>query len=277
MPTTWNRSPEEFHKIYVANTEAFYKVGGAGYAKELDEFMTQCALSLWSRAGGITQHHVDMANEIYSRGQKKPSWMLWSLTSSVCENDMFLPPVFFWNLAESDVRHGTENSRSLIRVITNVLLYCAAVDDDVTLSEAEYITECQDKLNAICDATGVKNTRKSMNPMDFVTSNEPSFKEKNPLQTATAGGQQAGGEVKSEEAEEKPSLEELMQELEELVGLEEVKKDVKNLINLVKVRKLREENGLPNSAMSLLCWTERIRSRPYGSTDSPNSTGMETV
>ena len=39
--------------------------------------------------------------------------------------------------------------------------------------------------------------------------------------------------------------------MEELVGLEEVKKDVKNLINLVKVRKLREEHGLPNTAMSL--------------------------
>ena len=51
MPTTWNRSPEEFHKIYVANTDAFYKVGGAAYARELDEFMTKCALSLWSRAG----------------------------------------------------------------------------------------------------------------------------------------------------------------------------------------------------------------------------------
>ena len=251
MPTAWNRSPEEFHKIYVANTDAFYKVGGAAYAKDLDEFMTQCALSLWSRAGGINQHHVDMANEIYSKGQKRPSWMLWSLTSSVCENDMFLPPVFFWNLAESDVKRGTEISRSLIRVVTNVLLYCAAVDDDVTLAEAEYITECQDKLNAICDATGVKNTRKSMNPMDFVTSSEPSFKDKNPPQTATAGGQQIGGDVKAGENEEKKSLEELMEELEELVGLAEVKKDVKNLINLVKVRKLREENGLPNTAMSL--------------------------
>ena len=202
MPTTWNRSPEEFHKIYVANTEAFYKVGGRAYTKDLDAFMTQCALSLWSRAGSINQHHVDMANEIYSKGQKKPTWMLWSLTSSVCENDMFLPPVFFWNLAESDVKRGTENSRSLIRVVTNVLLYCAAVDDDVTLSEAEYITECQDKLNAICDATGVKNTRSSMNPMDYVTSNEPSFKEKHPPQTATVGNPQEGGNVKAEEKKE---------------------------------------------------------------------------
>ena len=86
MPTTWNRSPEEFHKIYVANTEAFYKVGGRAYAKDLDAFMTQCALSLWSKAGNISQHHVDMANEIYSKGQKKPTWMLWSLMSSICEN-----------------------------------------------------------------------------------------------------------------------------------------------------------------------------------------------
>ena len=249
MPTTWNRSPEEFHKIYTANTDAFYKVGGSAYAAELDEFMTKCALALWSRAGGINQHHVNMANEIYSKGQKKPSWMLWSLTSSVCDSEVFLPPVFFWNLAESDVKHGTENSRSLVRVITNVLLYCAAVDDDVTFSEAEYITECQDKLNAICDATGVKNTRAAMNPMDFVTSSEPSFLEKHPVQPATAGGEKT--QVSKPEEEEKKSLEELMAEMDELVGLEHVKKDVKNLINLVKVRKLREENGLPNTAMSL--------------------------
>ena len=122
------------------------------------------------------------------------------------------------NLAESDVKRGTENSRSLIRVITNVLLYCAAVDDDVTLSEAEYITECQDKLNAICDATGVKNTRTSMNPMDYVTSSEPSFIEKHPPQTATAGGQQTTGNVKAEENKEKPNLEDLLAEMEELVG-----------------------------------------------------------
>ena len=32
MPTTWNRSPEEFHKIYVANTEAFYRLGRAELA-----------------------------------------------------------------------------------------------------------------------------------------------------------------------------------------------------------------------------------------------------
>ena len=42
-----------------------------------------------------------------------------------------------------------------------------------------------------------------------------------------------------------------MEELESMVGLEEVKKDVKNMMNLVKVRKLRQENGLPVTDLSL--------------------------
>ena len=64
MPTTWNRSAEEFHKIYLANTDAFYRLGTSSVAKELDEFMTNCALQLWSHAGSVTQSHVDIANQI---------------------------------------------------------------------------------------------------------------------------------------------------------------------------------------------------------------------
>lgn len=250
MPTTWTRTPEEFHKIYTANTDAFYRLGGAGLAKELDEFMTRCALSLWSKAGGITQRHVDMANQLYSRSQPKPSWMLWSLTGSVCESEVFLPPVFYWNLAESDARRGTEASRTFIRMLTNILLYLAAVDDDVTYEEAAFITECTDKLTAICDTTGVRKSKEGLNPLDFVTSSEPSFVEKHKLQTQTAGGEKTAAAQQETEIE-KPDFDELMAQLEELVGLEDVKKDIKNLINLMKVRKLREANDLPVPPMSL--------------------------
>ena len=45
MPTTWSRSPEEFHKIYLANTDAFYRIGSANLAPELDEFMTKSGSS----------------------------------------------------------------------------------------------------------------------------------------------------------------------------------------------------------------------------------------
>ena len=254
MPTTWNRSPEDFHKIYSANTDAFYRVGGIAMAKELDEFMTRCALGLWSRGGGITQRHVDMANQIYSRNQPQPKWMLWSLTSSVCESEVFLPPVFYWNLAETDAKRGTEASRTFIRMLTNILLYLAAVDDDVSYDEAAYITECTDKLTAICDTSGVRKSREALNPLDYVTSSEPGFQEKHRLQEQTAGGEkpkERDAEKQDAEEEKKPDFDELMAQLDSLVGLDDVKKDIKNLMNLVKVRRLRKENGLPIPPMSL--------------------------
>lgn len=254
MPTTWNRSPEDFHKIYSANTDAFYRVGGIDMAKELDEFMTRCALGLWSRGGGITQRHVDMANQIYSRNQPQPKWMLWSLTSSVCESEVFLPPVFYWNLAENDAKRGTEASRTFIRMLTNILLYLAAVDDDVSYDEAAYITECTDKLTAICDTSGVRKSREALNPLDYVTSSEPGFQEKHRLQEQTAGGEklkERDAEKQDAEEEKKPDFDELMAQLDSLVGLDDVKKDIKNLMNLVKVRRLRKENGLPIPPMSL--------------------------
>ena len=250
MPTAWNRSPEEFHKIYVANTDAFYRVGSPTLAEELDKFMTSCALGLWSRAGSITQRHADMANQIYSRSRPRPTWMLWTLTSSVCESDVFLPPVFFWDLAESDAKRGSETSRTFIRMLTNILLYLAAVDDDVTYAEAEYITECTDKLTAICDTSGVRNSKQALNPLDFVTSGEPSFSDKHPPQKQTSGGK-TENTAKTEAPAEKPDLDEMLAELDSLVGLKNIKKDIKSLINLIKVRKLREQNDLPVPPMSM--------------------------
>lgn len=250
MPTTWSRTPEEFHKIYLANTDAFYRIGSANLAPELDEFMTKCALSLWSRAGGIGERHVQMANQIYSRTRPQPKWLLWNLTSSVCEDDVFLPPVFFWNLAESDAKRGTETSRTFIRMLTNILLYLAAVDDDVSYAEAEFITECTDRLTAICDTTGVRKSREGLNPLDYVTSGEPSFVEKHSKQVQTSGGSEAAPKQEEEKDPEKPNFDELMEQLDNLVGLETVKKEVKNLMNLVKVRKLRLENDLPVPPMS---------------------------
>lgn len=249
MPTTWTRSPEEFHKIYVANTDAFYKIGNASLAEELDNFITKCALGLFSKSGNLTQANVDMANQIYSRNRPKPSWLLWSLTTSVCDGDLLLPPLFFFNLAESDAKRGTETSRTFVRMVTNILLYLAATDDDVSLAEAEFITECTDKLNAICDSNKVGKTKEALNPLDFVTVNTPAFTD-NHVAAQTEGGTQEAPAAEVKE-EEKPSFEELMAKLDDLVGLDQVKKDIKNLVNLMKVRKLRQENDLPVPPMSL--------------------------
>ena len=253
MPTQWKRSPEELHKTYIANTEAFYRTAGRGLAAEMDKFCTDCAIQLFARSANLGQEHADAVNELYSKGRPRPDWLLWALASAVADSGEFLPPLFFWTLTENDARHGTEYSRVFIRMLTNILLYLAAVDDDVTYAEAEYITECGDKLAALCDSAGVKQGKPGLNASDYVTSSERSFIEKNPPQTASAssGASGEGAKAAAEETVEKPDLETLLRQLDELVGLEAVKKDVKSTTNLIKVRKLREENGLPVAPMSM--------------------------
>ena len=79
-----------------------------------------------------------------------------------------LPPagVLFGTSPGTDAKRGTEASRTFIRMLTNILLYLAAVDDDVSYDEAAYITECTDKLTAICDTSGVRKSREALNPLD---------------------------------------------------------------------------------------------------------------
>ena len=257
MPTQWKRSPEELHKTYIANTEAFYRAAGRGLAEQMDEFCVSCALQLFAHSAVLTEEHAEAVNALYSKGMKKPDWLLWALTSAVSTSGSFLPPLFFWSLTEQDARMGTDLSRVFIRMLTNILLCLAAVDDEVTYAEAEYITECGDKLSALCDSAGVKKGKPGLRPSDFVTSSQPSFMEQNPLRPAAASNADparaaTGTETAEEAAEaEKPDLDTLLAELDSLVGLETVKKDVKSMMNLVKVRKLRQESGLPVPPMSL--------------------------
>lgn len=59
--------------------------------------------------------------------------------------------------------------------------------------------------------------------------------------------------AQAEQAAQEPAetMEELQKELAEYIGLDTVKKEVESLINLVTVQKLRKENGLPVSDLSL--------------------------
>lgn len=256
MPSTWKRNPEELRKIYISNTEAFYKAAGRGFAPRVDTFMRETALGLWRCCGGVNQHHAEAYNALASKGEKAPEEMLWGLTEKVCEKRDFLPPLFFWTLAESDKKRGTVTTRLFVRMMTNVLLCLAAVDDDVSMAEAEYITDCAEKLSAICDSNGVKKDKAGLDPMAYVTSSEAAFTDKHPPIPAGArpsDAKPAETQSKNASAEEKPqkSFDELMEELDSLVGLEEVKKEVRTLVNLMKVRRLRQEAELPVPPMSL--------------------------
>ncbi len=251
MPTQWKCTAEELHRSYLANTEAFYRTAGRSLAGEMDGFCADCALGLFAHASSLGQEHVEAMNALYSKGRTQPQWLLWGLSEAVCKGKEFLPPLFFWTLTEEDARKGTDNSRVFVRMLTNILLYLAAVDDDVSFEEAKYITECGDKLSALCDSAGVKKGKAGLRAEDFVTSGDPGFLGKTPPAPASAGGQPAAAAAAETPEAPKKSLEELLEELDGLVGLEDVKRDVKSLINLVKVRKLRQDSGLPVPPMSL--------------------------
>jgi len=251
MPSSWNRSPEELHKTYLANTDAFYRVAGRAIAGDLDRFVTECALQLWNCCSSITQAHADAANQLYSKGAVMPKWLLWELTGQVCAAGRFMPPLFFWSLTENDRQKGTDISRVFIRMLTNILLSLAAVDDDVNPAEARYITDVSEKLTAICDSAGVKKGKPALCAEDYITSGEGSFREKNPVSAAGGTVGAAAVETAGETAKEKPDLDALMAQLDALVGLDDIKKDVKSLVNLIRVRKLRTEAGLPCPDLSL--------------------------
>ena len=93
----------------------------------------------------------------------------------LCRAQDALPPMFLWSLAERDRREGRDSSRVFVRMVTNILLHLAAVDDDVSMAEAEYITDVSDRLSAVCDSAGVKPSKGALNAADYVTSGESSF------------------------------------------------------------------------------------------------------
>lgn len=257
MPSVWTRSADELHREYVANTEAFYRAAGRACAAELDGFMRKCALWLWKSSPAVTQAHVDAYNALCSKGREPGDALLWDLTGKVCSAQAALPPMFVWSLAERDVDAGRDNSRVFARMVTNILLSLAAADGEVSRAEAACIADIADRLTAVCDAAGVKPSKKPLNPLDYVTTSEPSFVDKAPPARAAAPEGEAGAEEEqgdaagAQAAQPRRSLEELMAELDALIGLQNVKEEVRSLVNLVKVRKLRLDAGLPAAPVSM--------------------------
>lgn len=70
-------------------------------------------------------------------------------------------------------------------------------------------------------------------------------------QQQNAGGQQQNTGNQPQKPEEELTLEQQLEKLNALTGLQAVKQDLSSLINLLRVRKMREDRGIPQSAMSL--------------------------
>ena len=232
------------HKQYNEVVSAFRRLIAdpalrARFDGEADGYFRRCALGVWQadNASSITPRHVEFYNAIYTNGSSAPSALYWEVATGVAGFDQFQPPAFFDRLREYDRLTHSRLSRTFIDQLTLLLLLFAAVDDVVSEPEAGFVNACSDLLLALCG--GLEGDRPALKADEFVTRPRTS----------------APPEEEPAPAEDKPlpppDLDQVLAELDALCGLERVKEDVKSLNNLVKVQKLRQEQGLPVSPMSL--------------------------
>ena len=212
-----------------------------------DNYFRRCAACVWARGGAVTEAHVDAYNAIASRGSNPPAALYFEVMTLVADRPAFTVPVFYDDLLACDAANGTRLAAWFQGLCEGLLLLFAAVDDNVSAEEADYVAECITVL------------RKHVPGQADAVPDRPAApapEEPRPVRQtdAPAAGQPAQQEAPAEPEEDtapEPTVDELLAELDALCGLEQVKKDVHSMINLIKVRRLRQEHGLPVPPMSL--------------------------
>jgi SpoVK/Ycf46/Vps4 family AAA+-type ATPase len=207
----------------------------------VDNYFRRCAVCVWGQGSQITQEYVDVYNAIQTEGAKPGDALYFEVLSRVTDHPAFTPPVFYLQLKDCDEKQGTHLVKNFLSLTESLLLLFAAVDDQITQREADYVEVCMGIL------------REGKMPPPPLASNRGNEQPEN------SGAQQPAqkAETQTEEQSTAPeeasqeSVDELLAQLDELCGLEQVKKDVHSMMNLIKVRKLRQENGLPVPPMSL--------------------------
>ena len=81
--------------------------------------------------------------------------------------------------------------------------------------------------------------------------NAPQNQNGAPINPFQQQNQQQNQQAEQKQEEKELTLEEQLQKLEDLTGLQAVKQDLNSLINLIRVRKMREDRGMPQGAMTL--------------------------
>ena len=184
--------------------------------------MQSCPGTSGPGPGTVTQAQVDAVNELYSKGRSKGRACSGAHRRGLLRKGG--PPAHvLLSLAESDAREGRDYSRVFVRMVTNILLHLAAVDDDASLRRPTSSPTAQTG-SAPTDSAG-RQTLAALNARDFVTSGEPSSIEKH----LASGSAQPSGEgrrppPKGGKPAEKPDFDSLMAELDPPIGLESVKR-----------------------------------------------------
>ena len=224
------------HGFYLVKTNAVYKtIGHADFAAQTDQLARSLVLGLW-KGQSLTEDHVKAMNDLYSKGQPKPSYLYWELVSAAGEAEQPPVPDFFRVLVLTNPKAArllTEGLRALLVRLSD--------PNRGNEQENRFLASAMGALEAVLESDDPLGFRElSRGPVPGSTAG----------QSAGAAARQ-GEKEKEEELPPPEKLEDLLEELDSLVGLEKIKTDVRSLINLIKVRKLRTEAELPVPELSL--------------------------
>ncbi len=223
------------HGFYLVKTNAVYKaIGHADFASQTDTLARTLVLGLW-KGQSLTEDHVKAINDLYSKGQPRPSYLYWELVSAAGEAELPPVPDFFRVLVLTNPKAArllTEGLRALLGRLSD--------PNRSNEQENRFLAAAMGALEAVLNSDDPLGFRElSRGPVPGSAAGEP------------AASARPGEPEKEEELPPPEKLEDLLEELDSLVGLEKIKTDVRSLINLIKVRKLREEAELPVPELSL--------------------------
>ena len=223
------------HGFYLVKTNAVYKaIGHADFAAQTDNLARSLVLGLW-KGQALTDDHVKAINDLYSKGQPKPSYLYWELVSAAGEAELPPVPDFYRVLVLTNPRAArllTEGLRALLGRLSD--------PNRSNEQENRFLAAAMGALEAVLESDDPLGFRElSRGPLPGSTAGAP------------AAEAQPGEKEKEEELPPPEKLEDLLAELDSLVGLDRIKTDVRSLINLIKVRKLRVEAELPVPELSL--------------------------
>ena len=226
------------HGFYLVKTNAVYKaIGHADFAPQTDNLARSLVLGLW-KGQSLSEDHVKAINDLYSKGQPKPSYLYWELVSAAGEAELPPVPDFFRVLVLTNPKAArllTEGLRALLGRLSD--------PNRSNEQENRFLASAMGALEAVLasdDPLGFRELSRGPVPGGS-SAGEP----------APAAAAQPGEKEAEEELPPPEKLEDLLAELDSLVGLEKIKTDVRSLINLIKVRKLRVEAELPVPELSL--------------------------
>ena len=229
------------HNYYSAQAAAIYKKMGGEFAADLDSFARRLICGLW-RCHKLSEEHTAAINEIYSKGQPRPTYLYWELVSAATSDKPIDVPDFFRARAILDRSLGQTVCREISDFLRALLLRLCS--SELTSEETAYINSAITLLNKVAACENI---------LTFDETASPTGGKAEPVRLRSEGNTTTAEvpTIEAESEEPKESVEDLLAELDELVGMEQIKKDVRSLINLIKVRKLRQENGLAVPDLSL--------------------------